>query len=93
VTTGVLNYKIVIMIIDHCIKRKWFPVILLCSALSHVSSGVSLWVNVDVLRSPAAVDGRIGVGDVIVEVNTVSLESMSDETAVNTLRDAVRNAT
>jgi len=46
-----------------------------------------------VFRSPAAVDGRIGVGDVIVEVNAVSLESMSDETAVNTLRDAVRNST
>jgi len=46
-----------------------------------------------ICRSPAAVDGRIGVGDVIVEVNAVSLESMSDEKAVNTLRDAVRNST
>jgi len=44
-------------------------------------------------RSPAAVDGRIGVGDVIVEVNAVSLECMSDEQAVSTLRDAVRNST
>jgi len=42
-------------------------------------------------RSPAAVDGRISVGDVIVEVNAVSLELMSDAEAVSTLRDAVRN--
>jgi len=42
-------------------------------------------------RSPAAVDGHISVGDVIVDVNGVSLESMSDAEAVNTLRDAVRN--
>jgi len=44
-----------------------------------------------VLSSPAALDGRISVGDVIVDVNDVSLESMSDAEAVNTLRDAVRN--
>jgi len=42
-------------------------------------------------RSPAAVDGRVSVGDVIVEVNAVSLESMSDSEAVSTLRDAARN--
>ena len=48
-------------------------------------------VSVSVLRSPAAVDGRIAVGDVIVDVNSVSLESMSDAEAVNTLQDAVRN--
>ena len=52
---------------------------------------VCLHVSVSLLRSPAAVDGRIGVGDVIVDVNDVSLESMSDTDAVNTLRDAVRN--
>jgi len=50
------------------------------------------YLYVSVCRSPVAVDGRISVGDVIVEVNAVSLESMSDETAVNALRDAVRNA-
>jgi len=53
---------------------------------------ICLSVSVSVLRSPAAVDGRISVGDVIVDVNTVSLESMSDAEAVNTLCDAVRNS-
>jgi len=40
--------------------------------------------------SPAALDGRISVGDVIVDVNDISLESMSDAEAISTLRDAVR---
>jgi len=52
---------------------------------------VCMSVYLSLLRSPAAVDGRIAVGDVIVDVNAVSLESMSDAEAVNTLRDAVRN--
>jgi len=52
---------------------------------------VSIFLSVLVFRSPAAVDGRIAVGDVIVEVNSVSLEALSDAEAVNTLRDVVRN--
>lgn len=64
-----------------------------------VSVHISVCLSVSVLmylclclcRSPAAVDGRISVGDVIVEVNAVSLELMSDAEAVSTLRDAVRN--
>ena len=51
-----------------------------------------LQLSVCLCRSPASVDGRIGVGDVIVEVNAISLESMSDAEAVNTLRDAVRSS-
>jgi len=53
---------------------------------------LALYACVSLCSSPAAVDGRIAVGDVIVEVNAISLELMSDSEAVSTLRDAVRNS-
>lgn len=62
----------------------------LCLCVSFCLS-VCVSQSVCLCRSPAAIDGRISVGDVIVEVNAVSLELMSDAEAVNTLRDAVRN--
>lgn len=51
-----------------------------------------MWYNMmDLLwyRGAVAQDGRIEPGDMILEVNGVSFENMSNDDAVRTLREAV----
>lgn len=51
-----------------------------------------MWYNMRVLlwyRGAVAQDGRIEPGDMILEVNGVSFENMSNDDAVRTLREAV----
>ncbi len=43
-----------------------------------------------VCRGAVAQDGRIEPGDMILEVNGVSFENMSNDDAVRTLREAVQ---
>lgn len=52
----------------------------------------TMWYNMRVLlwyRGAVAQDGRIEPGDMILEVNGVSFENMSNDDAVRTLREAV----
>lgn len=52
----------------------------------------TMWYNIRVLlwyRGAVAQDGRIEPGDMILEVNGVSFENMSNDDAVRTLREAV----
>ncbi len=41
-------------------------------------------------RGAVALDGRIEPGDMILEVNGISFENMSNDDAVRTLREAVQ---
>lgn len=58
--------------------------------MSIIFSTICLIDGLIVCRGAVALDGRIEPGDMILEVNGVSFENMSNDDAVRTLRESVQ---